>query len=164
MNTQDFLLQHDVEFDVITHRDTYDAQRLAQTLHVPGQEVAKTVLLRADSGYAYVVAVLPANKQVDLEKVSAALGGSKIELACERDLKEHCPDCERGVLPPFGTQYAMKTLVDENLQRETDIVFEGNTHHEAIRMRYEDFKRLESPLVADLAAASPQAASPKAVT
>lgn len=153
MNVQQFLNEHCVDFDVIAHRDTYDAQRLAQTLHVSGQEVAKTVLLRADSGYAYIVAILPASKQVDLAKVSTALGGSKIELATEVDIKEHCPDCECGVLPPFGTQYAMKTLVDESLRQGSEIIFEGNSHREAIRMRYEDFQRLESPLVADFAMA-----------
>jgi Ala-tRNA(Pro) deacylase len=151
MNVQEFLIERSVEFDVIAHRDTYDAQRLAQTLHVSGEEVAKTVLLRADSGYAYIVAILPASKQVNLVSVSAAMGGSKIELASEGEIKQHCPDCEFGALPPFGTQYAMKTLVDVSLIQEDEIIFEGNNHHEAIRMRYMDFKRVEEPLVADFA-------------
>jgi len=150
MNVHDFLMERCVEFDVIAHRDTHDAQKLARTLHVPSQEVAKTVLLRADSGYAFVVAVLPASQRVDLKKVSAALGGSKIEMSSEAEIKQHCPDCEYGTLSPFGTQYAMKTLVDVRLMRESEIIFEGNNHHEAIRMRCEDFKRLEEPLVADI--------------
>lgn len=150
MNVQDFLIQRSVEFDVIAHRETHDAQRMAHTLHVSGREVAKTVLLRADSGYAYIVAVLPASKHVDFDKVSAAIGGSKIELATELDIKAHCPDCEFGALPPFGTQYAMKTLVDASLMEADEIIFEGDNHHEAIRMRYADFKRVEEPLVADI--------------
>lgn len=158
MNVQHFLTEHCVDFDVISHRDTYDAQRLAQTLHVSGRVVAKTVLLRADRGYRYIVAVLPASMQIDLEKVSAALGGSKIELAAETDIKAHCPDCELGALPPFGSQYAMKTLVDERLGQASEIIFEGNSHHEAIRMSYEDFLRLESPLVVDFAAAAGKSA------
>ena len=152
MNVQDFLIDRQIEFDVIAHRDTYDAQHLAQTLHVSGGSVAKTVLLRADSGYAYLVAVLPASKQVDLSKVSAALGGSKIALATEAEIEEHCPDCQCGTLPPFGTQYAMKTIVDVSLAETDEIIFEGNNHHEAIRMQYADFKRVEAPLIADFAA------------
>jgi len=151
MNVHDFLIERGVEFDVIAHRDTYDAQRMAQTIHVSGQEVAKTVLLRADSGYAYIVAILPASKQVDLERVSTAIGGSKIELASETEINEHCPDCEFGALPPFGSQYGMKTLVDVSLVEPSVMIFEGNNHHEAIRMRFEDFKRVEAPLVADFA-------------
>ncbi|MDP6060721.1 MAG: YbaK/EbsC family protein, partial [Pirellulaceae bacterium] len=142
MNVQEFLSDRQVAYDAISHRDAYDAQRLAQTLHTPGREVAKTVLLRADSGYTYIVAVLPATKTVDFDRVSAAFGGCKIELATELEIKQHCPDCEIGTLPPFGTQYAMKTLVEESLSDDEEIIFEGNNHHEAIRMRYEDFRRI----------------------
>lgn len=151
MNVQQFLTENHAEFSVIPHRDTYDAQRLAHEVHTPGSEVAKTVLLRADGGYVYIVAVLPATKTIDFGKVSAAMGGSKIELASEIEMKEHCPDCEIGALPPFGTQYAMKTLVEESLTKDEYIVFEGNTHHEAIRMRYGDFHNLEQPMVARFA-------------
>jgi Ala-tRNA(Pro) deacylase len=130
---------------------TYDAQRLAQTLHIPGREVAKTVLLRANGGYRYLVAVLPATKNIDFEKASAALGGSKLRLATETEVSEHCPDCEVGVLPPFGSQYGMVTLVDESLTKDEEIVFAGNTHRNAIRMRFADFRRIEEPLIVDLA-------------
>lgn len=151
MNVQEFLSDKQVGYAAITHRDVYDAQRLAQELHTPGREVAKTVLLRADSGYAYIVAVLPATKTIDFAKVSAAYGGSKIALATEIEIKEHCRDCEMGALPPFGSQYGLKTLVETSLTLDEEIVFEGNTHHEAIRMRYEDFHRIEAPLVTKFA-------------
>ena len=151
MNVQEFLNGRKVKYKAIAHRDIYDAQRLAQELHTPGREVAKTVLLRADHAYAYVVAVLPATKTIDFKKVSAALGGSEIELATELEIKEHCPDCEIGTLPPFGSQYGMQTLVEESLAKDEEIVFEGNSHHEAIRMRYDDFHQIEEPLVAKFA-------------
>ena len=151
MNVQEYLSEKHVGYEAIAHRDIYDAQRLAQELHIPGREVAKTVLLRADHAYAYIVAVLPATKTIDFEKVSASLGGSAIELATELEIKEHCPDCEIGTLPPFGSQYEMKTLVEESLTKDEEIVFEVNNHHEAIRMRYDDFHRIEEPRVAAFA-------------
>ncbi len=151
MKVQEFLREKQIEYDSLPHRDTYDAQRLAQELHTPGRAVAKTVLLRADRGYTYIVALLPATKSIDFEKVAAALGGSHVELATELEIKERCPDCEMGVLPPFGNQYGMKTLVDESLTEDEEIVFEGNSHQEAIRMRYADFHALEEPLVAHFA-------------
>ena len=69
MNVQELLAERRVTYDAISHRDTYDAQRLAQVLHVPGREVAKTVLLRADGGYIYLVCVLPATKTIDFSKL-----------------------------------------------------------------------------------------------
>jgi len=152
MNVRNFLTAKQVPYEAINHADTFDAQHLAQTLHVSGQKVAKTVLLRADCGFRYIVAVLPASKTIDFDRVSTVFGGSKIELATEVEINQHCPDCEMGVLPPFGAQYGMKTLVEESLATAESIVFEGNSHHEAIRMRYADFQRLEQPLVASFAA------------
>lgn len=151
MNVAEFLTKQNVRFENLPHRAAYDAQHLAQALHVPGREVAKTVLLRANGGYRYLVAVLPATKKIDFAKVSAALGGSKVRLATEIEVSQHCPDCEFGVLPPFGSQYGMVTLVDKNLAKDEEIVFEGNTHRDAIRMKFEDFRRIEEPLIVDLA-------------
>jgi Ala-tRNA(Pro) deacylase len=146
MNVSDLLKEQNVEFELISHRDTYDAQRMAATVHYSGREVAKTVLLRAD-GDTYVVAVLPANRTIDFERASLLLGDSKVELATEVEISQHCPDCEFGALPPFGSQYGMKTLVDESLAEDEKIVFEGNTHHEAFRLSFVDFQRIEEPLL-----------------
>ena len=70
MKPDEFLKERGVAFEVILHSPTYDAQRMAAAVHVSGREVAKTVLLRADEGYAYFVAVLPATKRIDLPKAA----------------------------------------------------------------------------------------------
>jgi Ala-tRNA(Pro) deacylase len=147
MNIPDFLRQEKVKFEVMPHCDTYDAQHLAQAVHVSGRLVAKTVLLRTEGGKVYVVAVLPANRSVDLERAADVLGGGQVELATEQEVARHCPDCETGALPPFGRQYGMKTILDESLLEDEAIVFEGNTHHEAIRMKLSDYRHIEEPLV-----------------
>ncbi len=124
------------------------AQYLAHELHVRGREVAKSVLLRANGDYTCVVAVLPANKNIDFGKASKLLGGAKVQLANEVEIAAHCPDCDFGVLPPFGSRYGMKTIVDASLAEDEEIWFEGNTHDEAIRMKFEEFCKLEQPLIA----------------
>jgi Ala-tRNA(Pro) deacylase len=132
---------------VLAHDDTYDSQHLAQAVHVPGRLVAKTVLVRMDHGYRFAVAVLPATHLVDLSAVGRIFGGASAELATEYEIAQHCPDCELGSLPPFGTMYDMETLLDESLLEAEQLVFEGNTHHEAIRISAVDFLRLECPMV-----------------
>ncbi|MCA9260023.1 MAG: YbaK/EbsC family protein [Planctomycetales bacterium] len=146
MNVAKYLTEQSIDYDVITHRDAYDAQRLAAAIHVSGKEVAKTVLLRTDSGQ-YVVAVVPANLTINLLEVADMLHETGVGLASEREIVKQCPDCERGVLPPFGSQYGMETIVDESLTEDFEIVFEGNTHHEAIRMRMDDYRRMEQPRI-----------------
>ena len=148
MNVAAFLERGHYKFERVPHPATYSAQRLAHELHVSGREVAKTVLLRVDGGYEFAVAVLPASKKIDFKRASKLLGGAKLELATEFEISEHCPDCDFGVLPPFGSRYGMKTIVDSKLADDEYIWFEGNTHEEAIRMKFKDYSRLEQPLVA----------------
>jgi len=152
MNVASFLQERNCRFERMSHQPTYSAQRLAHELHVTGREVAKTVLLRANGGDQYVVAVLPASKAIDLDEASKLLGKGQVQLATETEVANHCLDCEFGVLPPFGTRYGMKTIVDTSLADDEQIVFEGNTHDEAVRMAFDDFVQLEDPLIAPFAA------------
>ena len=153
MKVVDFLKQKAVPFETVPHRETFDAQHMAESLHVSGHRVAKTVLLRANGDFKFVVAVLPATGSVDVEAATRMLGGSQLKIASEAEVAEHCPECEVGALPPFGSQYNMETIVDQRIAAQEDIVFEGDTHHESIRMKYADFARIEEPLVGSFAAA-----------
>ena len=150
MNVSEFLANKGVEFEAVPHADTYDAQRMAQTLHVSGDEVAKTVLLRTATNN-FALAVLPASQDVDFKKAAEALGEG-VALATEFDISQSFPDCELGAIPPFGSEYGLRTLVDVSLAEDEQIFFEGNTHHEAFRIGFEDFRSIEQPLVVDIVA------------
>jgi prolyl-tRNA editing enzyme YbaK/EbsC (Cys-tRNA(Pro) deacylase) len=45
----------------------------------------------------------------------------------------------------------MKTIVDSSLADDEEIWFQGNTHNEAVRMKFDDFQELEKPHVAPFA-------------
>jgi Ala-tRNA(Pro) deacylase len=151
MNVRDFLTRQGVDFEVIQHAETFDAQHMAHEIHVSGHQVAKTVLLRADGGYRHFLAVLPASARVDLRLLQLVLGGSRVELATESEVGMVCRDCQLGAIPPFGSFFGVQTMLDRSLQDHDWIVFEGNSHRESIRMRLCDFIRLESPLITDFA-------------
>ena len=145
MNVQEFLQAESVPFEVLPHRSTYTAQHLAHTLDVPGDNVAKTVLLNVDD--EFVLAVLPATHQVSLSMLKDCLHARSVKLATEEELERVFPDCERGVAPPFGTQYGLATIVDRSLTDDEHIVFEGNSHCEAIYLRYYDYAKIEHPRI-----------------
>lgn len=151
MNILEYLKKQNVTHQCVPHPDLDNAGGLAASLGLPPESVAKTILLRANGGYRYIVAVYPAVWSVDLERLSALLGGTQLRVATELDAAAHCPDCEAGLVPPFGSQYAMSTVVDERLAREPEIVFAGNTREKAIRIRFEDYRQLETPLILDFA-------------
>ena len=149
MIVQDFLAEQGIDFDTIQHRPTYDAKSLAQAVHISGRHVAKAVLLIADSDY--VLAVLPANRSINMLKLRTILNVDHIQLASETECGSLFTDCELGAVPPFGSDYQIRTLVEESLLDGDEIVFEGNTHGEAIRMNIEDFQYIERPLIASFA-------------
>ena len=140
-----FLDQHHVKFVVITHSKAYTAQGIAAIAHIPGQELAKTVIVKQDGALA--MAVLPASFQVDLLALKKVVGVRDASLASEREFKQHFPDCETGAMPPFGNLYGIPVYVDSTLTRDREIAFNAGTHYELIRMEYADFAKLVEPVV-----------------
>jgi len=60
-----FLDSKQIKYIVITHSLAYTAQGVAATAHIPGKELAKTVIVNMDGKLAMVV--VPASRKVDLE-------------------------------------------------------------------------------------------------
>jgi len=94
--------------------------------------------------------VLPADHQIDLEKVEKAIGKS-CSLDREQEFKSLFADCATGAMPPFGNLYGLPTYVDKSLVEQEYIVFEAGTHTDAIKMSYHDYEKIVKPKVEDLA-------------
>lgn len=150
MNLTRFLDQSGIVYRVYYHDETYNAQHMAQTLHISGQKVAKAVLVATQGGSKFMVLIVPGTKLVDLRRVGAILGGTDVRLATELEILEHCPGCEFGVVPVFGRQYGMGTIVDESISKQDEIVFQGDNHAEAVRLRFADYYVLEGPRIATI--------------
>jgi Ala-tRNA(Pro) deacylase len=131
----DCLNQNKVQYEVLHHPEAVTAQRIAQAEHVKGGHHAKVVMIK--SGDQHLMMVLPADHQIDLEKVEKAIG-SGVSLDKEQELKSLFPDCITGAMPPFGNLYGLPTYVDKNLAERDYIVFEAGTHTAAIKISYRE--------------------------
>ena len=100
-----------------------------------------------------MLAVLPSTSRIDLVQLSEVVGepASQVRLATPEELFELFPDCEPGVVPPFGRLYGLKTLVDSGLTHYAEIIVGANTRHEGMRMLFRDFQALEEPVRASFA-------------
>lgn len=143
---KDLLDSHNVKYVTMTHSTAYTAQEIASLAHVRGDEFAKSVIVTIDG--VMIMAVLPASYHVDLSLLKAAANGNQITLASETEFRDRFPECETGAMPPFGQLYGMPVFVDESLTKEKEIVFNAGSHHELIRLSYDDFARLVRPTVA----------------
>jgi len=134
-----------VPFKIMAHTEAYTAQETAADLHVPGSQVAKVVMVKADGSLMMVV--LPAEYNIDFGKLKTILGARKVALAREEDFTDHFPDCDTGAMPPFGNLYGIPVLVEEHLSTQENITFNACTHHEAARISYSEYERLVKPQV-----------------
>jgi Ala-tRNA(Pro) deacylase len=132
-----------VPYSSLTHAPVYTAQHLAAAENVTGSEVAKTVVIRADAGYALVV--LPASMKIDFSALRDQLPFHRIALARESEFARFFPDCELGAMPPFGNLYHLPVYIDRSLAAADAIVFNAGCHVEAVRLRYADFDGLVRP-------------------
>jgi Ala-tRNA(Pro) deacylase len=145
MKLETMLEDRHIDFEKHTHPPAYTAQRLADVEHVSGYMVAKPVVVKGRTGY--VICVLPAPKQLDLDLVADILGDPDIRLASESEMAELFPDCELGAEPPVGSLYGMRTLMDTSLRDADQIVMQAGTHTEAIKTRRADWERLCDPII-----------------
>jgi Ala-tRNA(Pro) deacylase len=141
--------QH-IKHEWIKHSPAFTAQEIAQTTHIPGKDLAKTVIVKMNDGKLAMI-VLSANDKINFKHLLKSLGNNKIELASEREFKGQFPDCEVGAMPPFGNLWNMEVYVDEKLTHDKDIAFNAGSHTELLRMKYQDFEKLVHPHIIDAA-------------
>lgn len=144
-SVQEFLRRANVGYMVVPHVPAYTAQEEAAVTHVPGRDWAKVVVCFADG--EPIQAVLPADLEVDLERLARVVDARTLRLADEDELRWLYPDCERGAMPPLGPLYKQTVFIDGALAAEDRIVFNAGTHADAVAMKYEDFAALTRPIV-----------------
>ena len=144
----DCLDENKANYEILRHPEAITAQRIAEAEHVKGRHHAKVVMLK--SGGQHLMAVLPAEHLIDLEKV-ATFFGKDVSFESEQEFESLFPDCAVGAMPPFGSLYGVPTYVDKSLAEEDYIVFEAGTHTEAIKFSYHDYEKIVKPQVEALA-------------
>lgn len=147
----EFLDVRGVKYNSMFHSPVFTAQEVAASAHVPGKEIAKTVMVKADG--RVIMVVLPATKRIDFERLKDVIGAERLELAKEEEFKGLFPACETGAMPPFGNLYGVEVFVDELLTEDDEIAFNAETHSELIRISFNDFFRLVKPSIGEFAAA-----------
>ena len=142
---ESYLGARDIPFAHSVHRLAFTAQGVAQAEHISGRMVAKAVVLLADGVFA--LAVLSADRLVDLRELRSLMGVKDLRLATEREIQFLFPDCELGAMPPFGNLYGLPVYVESSLTRQETIAFNAGTHHDVLHMKFDDFCRAVDPVI-----------------
>jgi Ala-tRNA(Pro) deacylase len=143
----EFLDREHVKYVTLTHSEAFTAQETAESAHVSGKEMAKTVVVYLDGKMA--MAVLPADQKIAMSELRELTGGARARFATEDEFKDFFPDCEIGAMPPFGNLYGMDVFMAARLKEDEQIAFNAGSHTELIRMPLRDFERLVKPTIAN---------------
>jgi Ala-tRNA(Pro) deacylase len=139
-SVQQYLDRQHIKYDLLMHPATQDAAHSAELAHVPGDQLAKAVILEDDNGY--LMAVLPASHKLDLRSLGRELNRDELTLADEHELTTLFRDCARGAVPPLGPLYDIETILDSSLADIPVVYFEAGDHLTLIRLKGENFRQL----------------------
>jgi Ala-tRNA(Pro) deacylase len=135
-----YLVDHHLPFVHTTHVRAIPAQRFAAAEHVPGDRIAKPVVVSVDGELA--LAVVAATQKVDVEELGRALGARTVELVPEAEFQQRFEPCEVGAEPPLRL-FGMPIYVDAALARMPRLVMRGGTHEDAIEVDTSEWMRSE---------------------
>jgi len=141
---EEYLESHNIEYEIITHPHTGSSMETAESAHVPGDCLAKGVVLKDEDSYLMVV--IASDYHVELERLRKLLKRD-LYMADEENLLELFPDCEVGAIPPLGEAYQITTVWDpsSSLGMVDEVFFEAGDHMELVCVSGESFHELMAP-------------------
>lgn len=136
---EQFLDHNTAHYDLMRHAPTASSLRTAEASHIPGDCLAKGVLLKDEIGY--LLAVLPATHHIRMADLEARTQ-RHLHMAAEPEMQALFRDCAMGAVPVMGAAYGMDMIVDDSLAAQPDIYFEAGDHETLVHMNGSEFNRL----------------------
>jgi Ala-tRNA(Pro) deacylase len=134
-----YLRNAQVDYETVDHPAAPTSSQIAESAHIPGNQLVKAVLLKDEKGH--LLAVLPSTRQIDFGAIKSLFHRS-LNLAGENELKSYFPDCDLGSVPPVGAAYTLDTIADKSLQDEEALYFEAGDQNQLIKVNKAIFVKL----------------------
>ncbi len=135
-----FLDTRGISYETLPHPHSSNSLETAREANVPGDKLAKSVILEDERGY--IMAILPASCRISLADLQHELH-RKVELASEEELGQLFNDCEIGAVPPVAGPYGISAVVDDRMWGVDDVFFEAGDHEDVIHLSGEAFHELQ---------------------
>lgn len=136
------LQQHGMSYKYLSHEPVTTSEESARVRGGKLEEGAKALVMQADQ--EFIMVVVPGHLRADLDAVKKQLGAHKVAMA-SKDSVEAKTGLQVGSIPPFGSVFGMKTLLDSHLGENEQVAFNVGRHDRSIVMSYDDYVRLEQP-------------------
>ncbi len=140
-----FLEKAKVKYEPMEHRTVYTAHDKARTLRFSEKMIGKTLVLKADKNL--VLALIPANKNLDKNKFRKIAKVKKADFVSEKLMKNKFKGMKVGAVPPFGGLWALPTFLDKSLLQNPKIIVSGGNYNWSIKITPAALKKLMPDLI-----------------
>ncbi len=134
-----YLKAKNARYDVLSGALSLPAERARAFRDIPGDRLARGVLLRDATGY--VLAVLPASHRIRLTELKRQFGDD-VEFAGRQEIMELFDDCADGALPALGECYGLDLLVEADMSAGAEVYFEAGDQASLVHMSGTEFAGL----------------------
>ena len=117
----------------------------ADVLGEPPRLILKTLMLQVDS--RPVCVLVPADRQVDMKKVAAALGGNTAQMMAPADV-ERQTGYPVGVVSPFGQKRKAPTIIEAEVLSAPYVYVSGGQQGVELRLSPEAVRRATGAVAA----------------
>ncbi len=135
-----------IKHDILEHRTVYTAIDAAATLRKKINEIAKSLLVKADRDY-YIV-ILPADHNLDFKKLSKLITketGKKIKtikIPAEKIMNKALK-LKSGTLSAFGSIHNLPVIMEKKLEKIKKAIFPSGSYNHSVEMAAKDFAQIE---------------------
>lgn len=144
---RDQLERGGIPHTILRHEPVFTSEQAAAVRGTSLHSGAKALIVKA--GDAFRLLVLPADRKLDSRKARAALGVKGLRFATREEVEQRT-GLQPGSIPPFGSLFDLPTFCDPALAENESINFNAGDHAISIQMRFEDYEKMERPIMADL--------------
>ena len=145
-----YLEKAGVKHDILEHKTVYTAIDAAKTMKKDLQQIAKSLLVKADKDYYLIL--LPADYNLNEKKLKKVIEKGKekeikaIKIPGEK-MMEKALNLKAGALTAFGNLHKVNVIVDKKLEEAKKAVFSSGSLNHSVEMAVKDFVKMENAIL-----------------
>ncbi len=140
------LAEHSVHHLKYSHEPVFTSEEAAIARGEDVKMGAKALVMFADK--SPILVVLPGDKRLVTKAFKKSFSVGDLRMATPEEVYL-LTRLTIGCIPPFGKLMGLKTYQDNKLSENPEIVFNAGAHTKSIKMKYEDYAKIEQPQIGD---------------
>lgn len=145
-----------VPYEALSYPDNLrDAEEVAQALGLAPDQVFKTLVVSRTGPGKTILAMIPADQQLDLKKLAKAAGEKKLKMAAHVDAEEVTGLQVGGISALALTNRGFEVFLDKTADSFTEIVVSAGERGQQIKLAVADLIKITRARYADISKTAP---------